>query len=81
MNPEDLRAFAARDWDLVAREKERWWAERGRELSAAEKLRIGDMLRRHAKRLRPDWPSPEERRQDLETHARVAEALRSVAPS
>ena len=81
MNPEDLRAFATRDWDLVAREKERWWAERGRELSAAEKLRIGDMLRRHAKRLRPDWPSPEERRQDLETHARVSEALRSVARS
>jgi len=78
---EDLQAFAARDWDLVTREKERWWAERGRQLSAEEKLRIGDMLRRHAQRLRPDWPSPEERRADLETHIRVSEALRRVPPT
>lgn len=78
LSDEDLQAYATRDWDQVAREKERWWAERGRELTPAEKIRIGDMLRRHAQALRPDWPSPEERREDLETHIRVSEALRRV---
>ena len=81
MTRKDLQAFASRNWDLVARQKEIWWAERGRQLTPEQKIRIGDMLRRHARRLHPDWPNAEERREDLETHARVSEALSRVPPS
>lgn len=81
MTRKELQAFANRSWDPVVRQKETWWAERGRQLTPEEKLRIGDMLRRHARAVRPDWPSPEERREDLETHTRVAEALSRVPPS
>src|ERR1017187_3932977 len=45
---------------------------------AGEGLLIADELRRHAQRLHPDWPSEEDRREDLETHIRVSAALRSV---
>src|SRR5512140_2676952 len=45
---------------------------------AGEGLLIADELRRHAQRLHPDWPSDEDRQEDLETHIRVSAALRSV---
>ena len=73
MQEADIRAFARRDWAELDRWKSRFWAERKRTMTA------GDALRRHAQRLRPDWPDAAERTADLTLHARVAEALRAVS--
>ena len=75
---DELLQFARRDWSAVEEEKARYWARRKHDMTPAEALRLGHALRRHAAALRPDWPSDAERREDLDTHARVAEALRAV---
>jgi hypothetical protein len=79
VNLDDLRAFANRDWKLVEEAKRRYWIERKRTLSPGESLAIAEGLRQHVRALRPDWPSAEERAEDVEVHARVSAALRSVS--
>ena len=76
MHKEDIIAFAQRDWDAIAEHKRRYWAESA--MTADERLRIADELRRYARELHPDWPTREQREEDLATHVRVGEALRRV---
>jgi hypothetical protein len=78
MKRADVVAYATRDWKAVQEAKERYWVERKPSLTPEQALEIADGLRRHVKSLRPDWPSAEERQRDLEVHARVSEALRSI---
>lgn len=78
MNRDDIRAFAERNWGLVEQAKRRFWSERKKRLSPGEALAIAEGLRLHVRALRPDWPSAQERAEDLEVHARVAASLRSV---
>ena len=58
--------------------KRRFWSERKQTLSPGEALAIADGLRLHVRALRPDWPSAQERAEDLAVHARVAASLRRV---
>jgi hypothetical protein len=74
-----LRQFARRDWSAVAASKARFWHALKAGRSAAEVLGVADLMRTHAQRLRPDWPSRQQRLDDLLVHQRVAEALRAVA--
>ena len=76
MRNEDIIAFVQRDWDAIAEHKQRYWAENA--MTADERLRIADELRRHARALHPDWPTRAQREEDLATHVRVGEALRRV---
>jgi hypothetical protein len=78
MDDADIRSFARRDWAALEREKARFWAERKPAMTPEEALAVGDALRRHAQRVRPDWPDAAERAADVALHARVAEALRAV---
>jgi hypothetical protein len=79
MKPEDIQAYMDRDWARVRKLKERYWVEQKATMTPDEALAIADSLRRQAKALRPDWPSERERAEDLATHIRVSEALRSVS--
>lgn len=81
MRREDLIAFARRDWASIAAMKESYWAELKPGMTAAEALRVSGELRAAVTGWRADWPSEEERRLDLETHARVSENLQRVFPS
>lgn len=76
---DDLRQFALRDWAAVAEEKARYWAAQKDVMSSAEALRLGAELRAYVSALRPDWPTDAEREADLDSHARVASALRAVS--
>lgn len=78
MNFDDIRAFAGRDWRLLEEVKRRCWIERKRLLSPAEALAVAEALRLHVRAIRPDWPSPAERAEDLEVHATVSASLRRV---
>lgn len=49
-----------------------------RRLDADGALRIGDSLHELVRALRPDWPSDEERAEDLRSHEAVARKLRLV---
>lgn len=75
---DDIVRFATRDWAAIARDKAEYWAEHKATLSPAEVLQLGDDLRRHARPLRPDWPSAADRAADAECHLRVSESLRAV---
>lgn len=78
MDASDLARFAQRDWSALAELKADYWASMKAREGAGEGLLIADELRRHAQRLHPDWPSDEDRQEDLEVHIRVSAALRSV---
>lgn len=75
---EDALAFVNRDWESVGRLKEERWVERQRAMSNVELLRLSESLWLQARAARPEGPSEEERREDLETHLRVGHLLRSI---
>lgn len=79
MDPDGIREFMQRDWARVADSKTTFWRERKRGQPVAELLTAADALRRHARALRPDWPSAQDRADDLAAHVRVSEALGAVA--
>jgi hypothetical protein len=78
VNRDDIRQFAQRDWSRIAAAKDAFWRGRKRGRPAAEILAAGEALRRHARAVRPDWPTVSDRAADLAAHHRVAEALRAV---
>ena len=80
MRKEDLIAFARRDWDAVAALKQRWWAEQKSRMTPEQALEVGDELRDHVREVRGDWPTDEDRRNDLACHSRISEMLRRVKP-
>jgi hypothetical protein len=79
MRKEDVIAFAHRDWSAIAASKRRRWAEQKSGMTPAEALSVGDELRHHARAHRYDWPTEEDRRDDLAVHLRVSESLRRVS--
>lgn len=68
--------FQHRDWALLNREKQRFWAERLAAADPEQCIVIGEGLRLEALAVHPDWPSPEERREDLKAHEALSELLR-----
>ena len=74
-----IRDYVSRDWQAVRDSKDTYWAERIARLGPYEGLRIADELRRQALSQKPCWPSEEDRRDDLQAHARLAELLRRVS--
>lgn len=74
----DIVRFARRDWNALAGLKADHWATLKARRGPDAGLLIADELRRHARETRPDWPSEQDRQDDLEVHIRVSAALRSV---
>ena len=80
VNSDDVRAFARRDWAAIADAKASYWAERKRTMTVDQALAVADALRIHVRVLRPEWPDPGSRDEDMAVHERVSEALRAVSP-
>ena len=81
MRRADIRAYVARDWRAVGELKERFWVEQRRRYGAAGALDVANELRQQVLALRPEWPSPEERDEDIAVHARVTAVLRRARPT
>ena len=79
MDRDALRQFARRPWSAVAGSKTRHWRALKTGRSAADVLVIADRMRIHAQQIRPEWPTPLQRLDDVRVHQRVGEALRAVA--
>jgi hypothetical protein len=75
MRKEDLIAFARRDWQAIADSKRRRWADQKSRMQPADALVVGDALRQYVSALREDWPTEEDRRNDLAAHIRVSKSL------
>ena len=68
MKPADARAFADRDWKAVAELKRSHWAGRFRALGRNATFSAATALWKHARLVRPDWPTPHDRAEDLAHH-------------
>jgi hypothetical protein len=79
VNPDDIRAFARRDWAAIADAKAAFWASRKQPMTPVEALEIAEMLRQHVLRVQPNWPDDAEREADLAIHVRISEVLRAVS--
>jgi hypothetical protein len=64
----------------VDRLKADFWAEGKRALTPLAALEIAEGLRRQAIALKPAWPSPEDRAEDLRSHQEVARKLAVARP-
>ena len=78
MQAKDIAAFVRRDWSAVTACKEDQWLTERRRRGVRWCFEIAEDLRRQAARLHPDWPTVDERADDLDTHVRVGAALRRV---
>jgi len=68
MNAADLKAYAARTWDLVSAVEHEHWARELAERGPLATFDISQALYEHMRGLCPDWPSDDERREDLAHH-------------
>ena len=81
MDVSGIGAFLKRDWPALAREKQRFWAERLAAAGPEEAMEIGEALRQEALAVHPDWPTPEERLEDLKAHEALAGLMRRATPN
>ena len=72
----DIRRYMSRDWQGARDAKDAYWAVRIAQLGPLEGLCMADELRRQVIRQHPDWPSADDRRDDLAAHVTLAERLR-----
>ena len=75
VDPDDVRAFVSRDHAAVEASKRAYHARRYRERGAAAGFEAGQALWEHARRVRPDWPTPGDRDEDLAHHVALKRQL------
>jgi hypothetical protein len=78
MRRAEIEEFLRRDWRAVEASKRAFWAERKKDIDARELFAAVDTFREQIMALRPDWPTPAQREEDLEAHMKLGQALRSV---
>ncbi len=76
---DQLREYAARDWDHLARRTVRRAADRWREGGALASHRASMALYEHARRTIPGYPGAERRARDRADHLALAAKLDAVA--
>ena len=74
-----MRAFARRDWQATAALKREHWAREFAVRGPAATLEASAALWRHMRAVRPDWPSAEERQDDLAHHIALKRAIDRAA--
>lgn len=79
MDSKALQAFAARDWDEMEAGKREHWAAVLRDDGAEALLRASQLLREHARRISPNWPTERDRADDLDHHVRMRQLLDRAA--
>jgi len=70
----------ARDWSAIEREKRQFWVERLAAANPDEAFEIADELRQEVLAVRPDWPTAEERSEDLKAHEALSALIRRASP-
>jgi len=84
MDRDAIRAFVARDRDRVAALKRDHHAKRHRASRGTSGLEAARVLRVHARRVRPDWPTVRDRDEDLADHValkgQIDRAAHAFAP-
>jgi hypothetical protein len=79
MNPDDVRAYARRPWHTAETLTRQHWARETARRGPQATFEASLALWEHMRRLRPEWPSPEDRREDLKHHLRLKRAIDRAA--
>ena len=79
MKREDLRAYALRAWHAAETLKREHWAREFAEHGPAAAFAASQALWKHMRSLRPDWPSPDEQREDLAHHVALKQLVDRAA--
>lgn len=79
MDRDALRAYARRGWDELEKLKRAHWAETVRGQGPEVAFRAAAELADYMRRVRPDWPSREERSEDLHHHVALKERIDRAA--
>lgn len=79
MDPDDLRAFAQRDWAAAERAKQQYWVDRYQGEGGAPARQAATLLLEHARRLGVVGLSPEHRRDDFAHHLEIRDRLDRAA--
>ena len=79
MNRSAVAGFLARDFDASARMKAEHWAAAYAARGPLATLEASDALRAHMRAIRPDWPTEEERENDLAHHVAERRLLERIA--
>jgi hypothetical protein len=79
MDPAALRAYVRRDWRAIAASKRTYWANRHRNEGSHATVDASRALLLEMRRARPDYPTPEDRRADLDAHVRLQALLERAA--
>lgn len=79
MDRDAIRAFVARDRDLVAALKRDHHARRYRASRGTWGLDAARMLRDHARKVRPDWPTARDRADDFAHHVTLKRRIDRAA--
>lgn len=79
MKLDDVRAYAQRAWHLLADLEQDHWAHELAEHGPLSTLEASQALWTHMRRVRPDWPTEEDRRADLAHHIALKQALDRAA--
>lgn len=74
-----IRAFVTRERDRVVVLKRDHHARQYRSSRGRSGLEAGRILREHARRVRPDWPTKRDRDEDLAHHLELRRRLDLVA--
>ena len=72
----EIQSYVSRDWAAARESKDAFWATRIARLGPIEGLRIADELRRQVIRQNPEWPSAQDRHDDIAAHSRLSGLLR-----
>lgn len=71
MDPAHLREFATRDRSAVQDAKAAYWSGRFQHDGGAGSWRIAQELAAYARRVRPDFPTPRDRDEDMAHHLKL----------
>lgn len=79
MNPRHLRDFLQRDWETAAARKREHWVREFAAGGAVVTLEASAALWCHMRAVRPDWPTQQQRQEDLSHHLAVKRAIDRAA--
>ncbi|MGH7279469.1 MAG: hypothetical protein ACREJG_12390 [Candidatus Rokuibacteriota bacterium] len=79
VNADHLRAFARRGWHVPGASEEDHWARETAERGPLATFEVAHALWLHMRRVRPDWPTDEDRRADLTHHVALKRAIDCAA--
>jgi hypothetical protein len=75
IDPRHVKGYADRPWTAVESAKQEHWARAFAEHGPEATFAASQSLWLHMRALRPEWPTDEERADDLERHLALKRAL------